>query len=524
MSQRDQSAKLQRIHNRFQTDFPFFAVKALKIKDKDTGQLTPFVFKKAQRYLHSQLQKQLRETGRIRAVILKGRQQGCSTYVGARYYHKATRKEGQSVFILSHEAKTTAKLFAIVERYYDNTPPPLRPGHTVSNRQELKFEGLGSEYAVGTAGNKTVGRGGTIQLFHGSEVAFWENTDDIQTGIIESVPDAPGTEIILESTANGMGNMFYDMCMDAIAGKGDYILVFIPWFWQEEYQRSDPHDGNVELTDEEVKYQSLYEVTTEQLYWRRAKIAFFKSTWKFKQEYPSFPMEAFQTSGDQMIDASSIMQARRSTVKDPEAPLVMGVDPGRSGDRTVFAYRRGREMLPYEEFEFPAGENTQIQMKIAGMIADRINRLKPMKVFIDPAEGCGVYDRLCEMGYERIVTLVPFGSKALNEIVYGNKRAEIWCLFRDWIHQEDGPVSLPDSDNLQKDVGSMPEPTPTSNSRIILPPKAMIRKKLGFSPDIGDACALTFSFPVAPQHLRQAYRVKTVKRKPKLRALQRMQA
>ncbi len=224
------------IHSRLQTSFPFFAKHALVIKDKE-GKLIPFVLNKAQEYLYSCLEKQLRDVGYVRALVLKGRQEGCSTYVSGRFYHKSTRNSGKAVFILSHEAQTTDKLFSMVDRFQKYIPLPLKPSTDLYNRRQIKFDNLESEYCVGTAGNEDVGRGGTLQYFHGSEVASWQKTDGIETGILQSVADVKGSEIILESTAKGMGNMFHRKCMKALAKKGDYILIFIPCFWQLEYSR-----------------------------------------------------------------------------------------------------------------------------------------------------------------------------------------------------------------------------------------------------------------------------------------------
>ena len=69
------------------SNLPFFAKTALQIRTKE-GKITPFVFNRAQLYVHQKLEEQKRQTGMVRALILKGRQQGCSTYVGARFYHK----------------------------------------------------------------------------------------------------------------------------------------------------------------------------------------------------------------------------------------------------------------------------------------------------------------------------------------------------------------------------------------------------------------------------------------------------
>src|SRR5262249_59464457 len=95
-----------------------------------------------------------------------------------------------------------------------------------------------SGYKVGTAGTKAVGRSSTIQLFHGSEVAFWPFADTHAAGVMQAVPNEKDTEIILESTANGIGNFFHQTWRNAEAGKNDYIAIFVPWYWSEEYRRA----------------------------------------------------------------------------------------------------------------------------------------------------------------------------------------------------------------------------------------------------------------------------------------------
>lgn len=491
------------VHRRLDTDFPYFARHVLKIKTK-SGKTAPLILNSAQEYLHKKLEEQKAELGRVRAIVLKGRQQGCSTYIGARFYHQATRHHDKNVFILSHEAETTKKLFKMVEKYQDDSPESVKPFAKIANRREYEFKDIGSEYAVGTAGNENVGRGGTIQRFHGSEVGFWEKTEGIETGILQSIADIDDTEIILESTANGMTNMFYKKCRAAMDGKSDYILIFIPWYWQTEYQREIPPDGVMDLSDEEFEYKGLYKLTDQQIYWRRAKIVEFdtsdeykgKGAWKFKQEYPAYIMEAFQTSGETLVSAESIIRARKSTIHDNESPLIMGVDPGRHKDRTVFSFRRGRMFLEPEIFRF--NKNETISMQIAGKIAQVINTTNPDMVFVDVGEGWGVIDRLHELNYRDCVKGIEFGSGPISK-TYLNKRAEMWCALRDWLLCEDGPVSIPDSDTIQKDIMSMPDEITTSSGRIKLMEKAAIIANVGFSPDIADSMALTFAFPVKRQ-------------------------
>ena len=75
------------------TDLEFFAAERLKIRPK-AGNLAPFTFNPAQRELHRRLEEQKAKTGRVRAIVLKARQMGISTYVAARFYKSTTAAPG----------------------------------------------------------------------------------------------------------------------------------------------------------------------------------------------------------------------------------------------------------------------------------------------------------------------------------------------------------------------------------------------------------------------------------------------
>jgi len=476
--------KISDVHYRLQNELPYYARHALIIKDK-VGKLIPLVFNKAQNHIHEKIEEQKRLIGKVRAIILKGRQQGSSTYVSSRYQHKTSRLSGKSCFILSHESDTTKKLYAMVERFQDYTPEPVKTAAEVQNRRQLKFAN-GSDYSVGTAGNVNVGRGGTIQFFHGSEVAYWEKTNEIETGIMESIPDMEDTEIILESTANGLGGLFYDKCMNALEGKGDYILIFVPWYWQLEYRRAVPK--GFQLTENEIKLKEYFQLDNEQLYWRRKKIESFRSEWKFKQEYPMNVKEAFVTSGASLIKSEKVMAARKLNLTDGNAPVIMGVDPARSGDRTVISFRRGREFMFYRKYD------EMKDTRLAGIIANDIERYKVKKCFIDITKGYGALDILEELGFGDIAQGVHFNEEPLDKDLFMNKRAEILIAVRDWIEGEG--VSIPDDEALQADLLCVPDYKITSRSLMYIVPKKEIKLKFGQSPDIYDSFALTFAYPV----------------------------
>lgn len=476
-------------HAKLQKSLPYFSKNVLKIADK-SGNLSPLIFNQAQIYLHNRLEDQLQRTGKVRAIIVKGRQQGCSTYVAARFYHKTTWNPYKNAFILAHQADSTQALFNMVERYKENAPKPMQPGVDVENSKQLVFKNK-SQYRVGTAGSKSVGRGGTNQYIHGSEVAFYEAAADIQTGLMQTVPNAPGTEIILESTANGLGNFFHKKAMSALNGSEEsgeeWELIFIPWFWQDEYYLSPPEGFS--LTEEERKLKSMYKLSDGQLYWRRAKMREFDEEWMFKQEYPFTVQEAFQTSGVRLFDPITVQEARHTKILHRRGPVVIGCDPARTGDRTAIVVRQGREILHKEK---------HLDMKaprLAAILAFLTRKYNATKGFIDAALGYAVADILQESGYGHVWQPVAFAERPLDPR-YLNKRAEMALLAKEWLQSGEGPVSLPDDDEFITDVLAIPDYLQNTRGLIHLVPKAKIKEEYGKSPDYFDAFILTFAYPV----------------------------
>lgn len=485
------------VFQRLKDEFPHYAPRCLRIRAKD-GSIVPFSLNEAQTYLHSRLEAQRAETGKVRALVLKGRQQGISTYVGGRYYHRVSHNKGLRCFILTHEQDATNNLFGMVDRYHQHVPALVRPSTGASNAKELYFDVLESGYAVGTAGAKATGRSQTVQLFHGSEVAFWPNAPTHFAGVVQAIPDLPGTEVILESTANGVGGEFHERWQQAEKGIGDYIAIFIPWFWQAEYRRDVP--TGFELDEEEREYQQAYGLDLEQMVWRRNKIAELKDPLLFKQEYPATAAEAFQATGhDSYIPAALVLKARKNEVA-ASGPLVVGYDPAWKGsDRHSMAFRRGRKVI---KIESRAKLDT---MAGAGWAKQVLDNDKPARMFIDVGGvGAGVYDRLVEMGYGDTVTAINFGSSPLEPQPldeagrpkggYVNRRAEMWGKSKEWLEEPSG-VDIPDEDPLQADACA-PGYKYDSLTRVLLESKEDIRKRGLRSPDEWDAVVLTFAEPV----------------------------
>lgn len=490
----DALAKIQR----FREDFPLYAQACLKILDKE-GKLIPFVFNTPQQILHEAVEKQKAEKGWVRVLVLKARKQGVSTYVQGRNYHRTTLWKHQHSYILTHEQPATEVIFEIVERYQRSNP--LAPIVGTSNAKELSFAKLESSYTVATAGTKAGGRGGTPRFFHGSEVAFWPNAKDHFKGSVNAVPDAPGTEIILESTANGTAGEFYDRWQDAIAGRGDFIGVFIPWFASPEYSREPDEffELNAESEDgelSEVEVAEMFGLSMAQMCWRRAKILAVGGANAFRQEYPATAEEAF-VSADRStyIDALSVLRARKRKNVIAGGPLILGIDPaGSGGDRFSIAFRRGYvvEKVIYRD-------KVETQAALA-WIRSVIDDHQPDRVFIDSGGlGAPITSMLkgIDPNYAKLITGVNFGSKSQAKNarpgVAGpkNRRAEMWMRSREWLKQED-PVSIPDDDALQADATG-PWVLNDINNDLVLSSKEQMKAKGVRSPDLWDSVVLTFA-------------------------------
>ena len=138
MQARVEATLAQRILNeRLRRDLPLYAERCLSIRTKQ-GAIRPLVLNRTQQHIHAQLEAQRAATGKVRALILKGRQQGCSTYVGGRFYHRATHEHGIRVFILTHDDAATQNLFEMVERFHAHCPPEQKHASpNIENTTEL---------------------------------------------------------------------------------------------------------------------------------------------------------------------------------------------------------------------------------------------------------------------------------------------------------------------------------------------------------------------------------------------------
>ena len=209
----------------------------------------------------------------------------------------------------------------------------------------------------------------------------------------------------------------------------------------------------------------------------------------------------FPSTGDEQFIAPRIVDEafKRPKYKDPQAPIVIGVDPARSGsDSTVIVARQGRDLLEIRRYK---GDDT---MTVVGHVIEAIEDFKPALVVLDEGGlGYGILDRLTEQRYK--VRGVNFGWKAKNPIMWGNKRAEIWGAMREWLKT----AAVQEDRQLKNDLTG-PKTKPDSTGTIYLESKKDMKSRGLASPDAADALAVTFAFPVAS---RGEYNSRTPARK-----------
>ena len=482
--------KLQRLK-----DDLIFLSQLLTIKTKNDG-LQPFCMTDIQRDAYTRILKRKKLGKMLKIIFLKARQVGMSTLTEALFFQNTLFNLARNSFVLADKTDSTSNIYDMVRLFYDKLPPALQVPLKNNSSRELSFI-TNSKYRIGTAGADEVGRSMTINNFHGSEVAFWSNAADIVASMLPAIPDSPESIMVLESTANGTtgkGAFFYEKCQEGLAENSDYLTIFYPWFAHKEYQREiiEP----IAWTDEELELKRLYKLTDEQLAWRRYKLEgdYKKREHLFKQEYPICIQEAFLTTSNSLIPLDCLQKARNNHLSSSGMPIIIGVDPARTGDRTIITIRQGRVILKFYKFD------VMDNVRLAGIIVRLIESLNPVRTFIDYGHGTGCYDLLCAWGYSQKVELVQFGDSAFDSTKYANRRTEMFDKMREWFIQTGG-VFIKDHEYIEeftRDIYILPDlKRSDSSGKFIMEKKANIVKGTDIkSTDFADSLALTFAAPV----------------------------
>lgn len=339
-----ENKKKQLFFQKLKNDRKWYIENFLKIRDK-SATIVPFLLNKAQTLVEEIMRKDERLGKAKRYIVLKARQMGLSTYFEGVIFQDTSTHENKNSLIIAHEESASSNLFNMSKLFYENLPEVIRPMKRYANGKNLVFEnptqddnekqqnpGLRSKISIATAGSGEVGRSATYHNIHASEVAFFPDAKTTMLGLLQAVPDQPNTMVVLESTANGVGDWFHEMWQKAERGENEFTPIFLPWFIDPLYTRPFRTEAEKQQFIEEVESVSVdrngqevrtyeyelkekHELTWEQLNWRRYTIAnkCQGDEILFMQEYPSTPEEAFISSGRPKFSIGSLKKYQTYT-------------------------------------------------------------------------------------------------------------------------------------------------------------------------------------------------------------------
>lgn len=363
--------------------------KHLKIAERTTLQLVPFVPNPIQQRLSDYITAETLANRPIRMIILKARRMGVSTIIQMRLLHRASTILGWSATTGAHRADSSSFIHGMNEKAWEGLPAVLqRPKAKGLQGRTIDFDGGGGLTTFTAGSGEGAGRAMGFLGLHVSELAFWEQAGTVVGGLLQVIPDAPGTIVVFESTANGMRNFFREQWERACSGRSGFTPFFFAWFEFPDYaldvaalteQRADLihwtgsqldesfwQDYPDEAVDEERVLVGLG-VTVEQLAWRRYAIAdLCKGDLDlFHQEYPATPEQAFLSSGRPFV-APKHQAVLARVVAPPVGIGDLAGDPIRGG-RVEFVPRR---FGPLWVWEAPNGDPHLIGADTAGGITE----------------------------------------------------------------------------------------------------------------------------------------------------------
>ena len=318
---------------RIRYDFEFWCARCVTIKDKVSAQNVPFILNAPQRRTLAILEDMRLAKQPIRLIMLKARQWGGSTLVQIYMaWIQIVHARNWNSLICAHLKDTSSAIRGMYTRLLRQYPVSLAPeaspmafrpyekSHNVS-----EIVGRDCFVAIGSAESQEAIRGFDIAMAHLTEVAFWPSTslkspENVVRSVCGAIALAPLTVIVMESTANGMGNFFHTEWLRAKSGTSDKKAVFVPWYEIEMYRL--PVANYETLWNELDDYErNLWErgLTLEMIAWYHAKRREYNSHTQMMAEYPSDDIEAFANTGQCVFALDDIEKLR---VHCHSAPLV----------------------------------------------------------------------------------------------------------------------------------------------------------------------------------------------------------
>lgn len=332
---------------------PLLSTLTIQTKDLTTEKFNlDGEFAWAQRELLAEIERQYNAGKPIRIIVLKARQLGISTAMEGVLFWWAFLHPGTSGLVIAHESDPAVGLFEKTKLYWETWPFKALYQEKYITMKRMTWEPIKSTLRVATAKNLQSGRSATIHAVHATECAFYPDPQTLFTGLSQTVPDKFGSIVVLESTANGLGNWFSDQWDEAEAGANDYVPMFFPWWRHYEYRHPTTLTNSSDLDSDERALllvmrrdgKGMEETEMFQaLQWRRWAIPNKADHDKdyFMQEYPATPAEAFLSTGRNVFPLNKVeecyfpLKGHRGTLVEDQRGRIKWV-PDPSGNLTVF--------------------------------------------------------------------------------------------------------------------------------------------------------------------------------------------
>ena len=299
---------------RLKYDFEFVAASTIKIQDKETKKPIPLILNEGQRILIGEYERQRLAGVPIRVLLVKARQWGGSTATQCyMYWLQRYWFENWHSCIVALDQTQAVNIRTMYKNLIAKLPAWSDP---VSFK---RFEGTelirimperGCRVQIGSAQKPDALRSFDFSLVHMSEVGLWKDTqeargDDVAMALYSTVPDVPGTMIVMESTAKGVGNYFHRQYLAALDNKKSGTIgirpVFVAWYVDIRYTRRylDRYPSTEKFVETWTDYnwwQWEQGATLDGIYWyNHFKKAHHWTDFQMKSEYPTTAEEAFQT-------------------------------------------------------------------------------------------------------------------------------------------------------------------------------------------------------------------------------------
>lgn len=487
-------------------DFDYYREHFLRVRPRVGGERIPFILNSAQRVLHARIEAERNTFGMVRALIPKARRMGVSTYIGGRYFHQTATQFGRRAQIVAHRSDSATNLHREVKEFCNGLPLPMRPSIGATNSRELIFDKLKSLYKVASADGGDIGRSDDFHLLHLSEAGFFDSTEDLSSGLLQTVQTLPGTEIAMESTGNGQSGMFFNMCEEANRqqNKGLWRIHFLPWSVMPEYRTALPFGWVAPKEFEE--YARMHGLDREQLYWfwmQNYTIATMNGGQPetihrlTRQEYPAIYSECFMADSTLDFFPASVVVAAMMRKAAPSAGALklLCVDPAGDGQDKPFVCDRQGSAIGARVWGELTSRDYNVQ---ADWLKATFERFDMDAILIDVTGiGKGLLDatrlRMAKYGAEKVIA-VNFSFGAMNEVLFGNRRAELHDRLQRWLQ---GDVSMPNDKLLQEEAAAYKWGQMgcrrDEKMRLFMTIKEKIKAQIGRSPDRLDACAVSMA-------------------------------